>query len=216
MHPVAHQQHLLGALGIRADGEHLELWPSELDEQGLAHWLRENSLEGTKPLAGLHIGSSERWRTKRWDVERWAALCDHLAQRGYQVILTGTARDREAGERVRASTKARPVMALGTLRLMELACLIRRCQVYVTTDSAPLHLAAAMGTPTVALFGPTDPARHAPRASRLAVIKKDVPCSPCYSTWCRTITHACMKRISVEEVANAVEGLTRHHATADE
>jgi len=101
-------------------------------------------------------------------------------------------------------SQARPIVALGTLRLMELACLIRRCQVYVTTDSAPLHLAAAMGTPTVALFGPTDPARHAPQAPSVRVLKKDLACSPCYSTWCRTITHACMKRISVDEVAQLV------------
>ena len=207
MHPVAHQQHLLKRAGIEPDGDRLELWPSALDEQRLEQWLRDAGVDGTKPLIGLHIGASSRWRTKRWNVERWAALCDHLAQRGSQPVLTGTAADRALGAQVRSLSRARPIEALGVLRLMELACLIRRCRVYVATDSAPLHLAAAMGTPTVALFGPTDPARHAPQAPSVRVLKKDLACSPCYSTWCRTITHACMKQITVDEVANIVEEL---------
>ncbi len=214
MHPVAHQQHLLGAAGIKADGDRLELWPSELDEQHLEQWLWDAGADGTKPLIGLHIGASSRWRTKRWEVERWAALCDHLAQRGSQPVLTGAASDRQLGAQVRSLSRARPLEALGVLRLMELACLIRRCRVYVTTDSAPLHLAAAMGTPTVALFGPTDPARHAPQAPSVRVLKKDLACSPCYSTWCRTITHACMKQITVDEVAQLVgELVTRPSST---
>jgi ADP-heptose:LPS heptosyltransferase len=96
---------------------------------------------------------------------------------------------------------------MGQTSWLELACVSRRCQVFVTNDSAPLHLAAAVGTPTVALFGPTDPARHVPRAALVQVIRKPVPCSPCYSTWCKTVTHTCMKQITVDEVAEAVDQL---------
>jgi len=85
--------------------------------------------------------------------------------------------------------------------------LIRRCQAFVAHDSSSLHVACAVGTPTVALFGPTDPRRHVPPTFVGQIIQKDVFCRPCYSTRCRTITHACMKRIDVEEVLRAVLGL---------
>jgi ADP-heptose:LPS heptosyltransferase len=90
---------------------------------------------------------------------------------------------------------------------MELACLIKRCRVFLAHDSSSLHVAVAVGTPAVALFGPTDPARHlAPTFNGQAITKK-VFCSPCYSTRCWTVTHACMQRISVEDVLTAVMGL---------
>ena len=204
MHPVAHQHYLLKTVGFLPDGEALELWPSEEDAQRVERLLKEAGLDVTKPLVGLHLGGSQRWKTKRWSLTQWAALCDRLAQQEAQVVITGTAADQPLSDQVLRLSRSKPFVAVGQTSLMELACLIRRCQVYVTNDSAPLHIAAAMGTPTVALFGPTDPARHAPRSPVVRIIKKDVFCSPCYSTWCRTITHACMTRISAEEVLRAV------------
>ena len=205
--PVAHQHRLLAAAGVAPDGEHLEVWPSPLDEQRVEELLRELGVDAAKPLVGIHPGGSARWKTKRWPAARWAALCDRLAEQGIQVVMTGSQADEDLGVRLAQLARSRPHLAAGKTRLMELACLIRRCQVYVTLDSAPLHLAAAVGTPAVALFGPTDPARHVPPSPSLRVIKKDVFCSPCYSTRCRTITHACMKRISVDEVMNTVKEL---------
>ena len=78
-----------------------------------------------------------------------------------------------------------------------------------------MHVAAAVGTPTVALFGPTDPRRHLPPTFVGEVIKKDVFCSPCYSARCRTVTHACMNRISVDEVLAAVLALLAEKAVAN-
>ena len=90
---------------------------------------------------------------------------------------------------------------------MELACVLKRCDAFLGHDSSSLHVAAAVGTPTVALFGPTDPRRHLPSSFAGTVIQKDVFCSPCYSARCRTITHACMRRIEVEEVLTAALAL---------
>lgn len=209
MSPVAHQQHLLRAAGWPSDGDTIELWPSDEDRARMEQWLEAAQVDAAKPMIGLHIGGSERWKTKRWELSHWAALCDWCAKQGYEVVLTGAPSDRALGEQLRQSAShAKPVLALGALRLMELACLIRRCRAFVTTDSAPLHIAAAVGTPTIALFGPTDPARHAPEAPTIRVLKKPVFCSPCYSTWCRTRTHACMKRIAVEDVIASVLSFT--------
>lgn len=207
MPPVGHQHYLLRQADVSPDGEALELWPSEHDEQRIAQLLQSASVGAGQPLVGLHVGGSRRWKTKRWDVSRWAALCDRLAARGLQVVVTGSAADQPLTEQLLRLTRTQPIVAVGKTRLMELACLIRRCRVFVTIDSAPLHVAAAMKTPTIALFGPTDPARHAPVSPAVRVIKKPLPCSPCYSTWCRTITHACMNRIQADEVATVIEEL---------
>ena len=158
-------------------------------------------------MVGIHPGGSGRWQTKRWDLDRWAALCDALAERNVQVVVTGGPEERALGRTLAAMTRAKPLIVIGRTRLMELACLIRHCDAFLAHDSSSLHVAAAMGTPTVALFGPTDPRRHLPPTFSGMVIKKEVFCSPCYSPRCRTITHACMKRIGVEEVLAAVLGL---------
>jgi len=205
--PIAHQQYLLRQAGFQPDGESLELWPSHQDEAAVDQLLSQESATPTRPLVGLHPGGSGRWKTKRWDLERWARLADELMKRNVQVVLTGSAEERELADALLPLMRARPLDVMGKTRIMELACLIKRCQAFVAHDSSPLHLAAAMGTPTVALFGPTDPARHLPPAFQGEIIKRDVFCSPCYSTSCRTMTHACMKRITVEDVLSAVLGL---------
>ena len=211
--PIAHQHYLLRLAGFTPDGEALELWPDPQAEQGAAQLLsgvpRMGGASGGegRQLVGIHPGGSGRWQTKRWDVDRWAKLCDALAERNVQVVVTGGPEERLLGETLAALTREKPLVVIGRTNLMELACLIKRCDAFLAHDSSALHVASAMGTPTVALFGPTDPRRHLPPTFSGVVIKKDVFCSPCYSPRCRTITHACMKRISIEEVLTAVLGL---------
>ncbi|MFZ4441507.1 MAG: glycosyltransferase family 9 protein, partial [Syntrophales bacterium] len=101
------------------------------------------------------------WETKLWEDEKFAELCDRIRQElGIGIILTGSG----AGplERIREQMKTEAVNLGGRTTLRELACLYRQATLLVTTDSGPMHLAAAMGTPVVALFGPTDPARTGP------------------------------------------------------
>ncbi|MBI2104342.1 MAG: glycosyltransferase [Candidatus Omnitrophica bacterium] len=205
--PVAHQHYLLRQAGIAPDGDTLELWPSPADEARADALIRPTGPEFMR-LVGMHPGGSGRWQTKRWELTRWARVCDALAQRGVRVVVTGGPDERPLGEELRRlTTSGSPHLLIGKTSLMELACVIRRCQIFLAHDSSALHLAAAVGTPTIALFGPTDPRRHLPPTFTGRVIKKDVFCSPCYSPRCRTITHACMDRIGVEEVLSAVWGL---------
>lgn len=204
--PVAHQHYLLRAAGLSPDGEALELWPSALDEQAVNRLVGAHDVSAKQQLVGIHPGGSGRWKTKRWDLIRWARLCDALAQRNVQVVVTGGPDERALGKALTQWTRSNPLVVIGKTSLMELACLLKRCDVFVTHDSASLHVAAAVGTPTIALFGPTNPKRHVPPTFVGQVIKKDVFCSQCYSPRCRTITHACMQRISVEEVLTTVLG----------
>jgi len=206
--PIAHQQHLLREAGFFVNGEALELWPSPLDETRAAQLLGPAAgASRQRPLIGMHPGGSGRWLTKRWDLTRWMQLCRLLQRHGADVVVTGGPDERTIADAMQRALTPRPLIVIGQTSLMELACLIKRCDVFLTHDSAALHVAAAVGTPTVALFGPTDPRRHVPPTFAGVILKKDVLCSPCYAARCRTITHACMKRISVEEVFKAALGL---------
>ena len=205
--PIAHQHYLLRTAGLSTDGETLELWPSSLDEQRVLQLIPPDTAEAPRLLVGLHPGGSGRWKTKRWALERWARLCDGLSGQNARIVIVGGPNERDIGEALLRLVSSKPIVVIGKTSLLELACLIKRCAVFVAHDSSSLHLAAAVGTPTVALFGPTDPARHLPPNCIGQVIRKEVFCSPCYATSCRTITYACMRQISVEEVLGAVLGL---------
>jgi len=202
--PIAHQHYLLNKAGFSTDGEALELWPSALDEQAAERLLPPRSRHDHRPFVIVHPGGSGRWKTKRWDLDRWATLCDGLAQHNVCVVVTGGSEERALGDALLRRMSSTPVDLIGQTTLLELAGVIKRCAVFVGHDSSPLHLASAVGTPAVVLFGPTDPRRHLPPTFKGHVIKKDVFCSPCYSPRCRTITHACMTGIRVEEVLRAV------------
>ena len=96
---------------------------------------------------------------------------------------------------------------MGKTDILQLASLIKRCKVFLTPDSAPLHIAAAMQVPVIVLFGPTDSRRHIPPAKKIVILEKKLACAPCYSSRCRILTHACMKDIQPEDVLHEVEHL---------
>ena len=142
------------------------------------------------------------WDTKLWENEKFARLSDRIAKElGMKLIFTGGGGDETIG-RIRAMMTAPSVSLEGETSLRELAYLYKISRLVVTTDSGPMHIAAAVGTPTVALFGPTDPRRTGPYGEGHTVIRKNLPCSPCFRKECDTMK--CMRDISVEEVFEAV------------
>jgi 3-deoxy-D-manno-octulosonic-acid transferase/heptosyltransferase-1 len=141
------------------------------------------------------------WETKLWEDEKFAELCDRLREElGIGIVLTGG----EAGplDRIRAMMTTEAVNLGGRTTLRELACLYRQAALVITTDSGPMHLAAAVGTPVIALFGPTDPVRTGPYGPGHRVIRRGLDCMPCFRRRCDT--PRCMTEISVEEVFEAV------------
>ena len=202
---ISHQFQILEKLGIpHRDNMYLELWPSDKDRQYVEHLLESEWVGNTQQLVGIHVAASDRWQTKNWPVEYIARLCDLLSTKNIRVVITGTDKDHFFVRQIQARTKAKPAVLVGKTDILQLAALIKRCRVYITPDSAPLHIAAAMQTPFVALFGPTDPLRHMPPAKKFVVLARKLTCTPCYSTYCKILTHACMKGISPEEVLKEV------------
>ena len=206
--PVEHQFRVLALLGIRGADPSLELWPSPADHEAAQRLLTEAWVPDGSALVGIHLGGSARWQSKRWPVESVAQLVDHLATRRHvRVILTGSKADLAVAQQVLRLAKTKPVMAVGRTSLLELAALIQRCRAFVVGDTAPLHLAAALQVPTVALFGPTDPKRHAPPAKRLRILRHPLPCSPCYRASCYRVGRGhmeCLKKLTPEIVYEAV------------
>lgn len=204
MGPVEHQFQLLKMLGIDYKGEKLQLWPSQEDKEFIEGFLREYEV-GDKKLIGINIGASPRWQTKLWILKNYVQLCERLSQKGYRVVLTGNQDDVSFTKKILKELAINPICAVTSTSLMQLACLIEKCACYVTGDSAPMHLAAAMGIPFVALFGPTDARRHLPSGYNCAVLQKEK--APCYKTKCSKKNNICMKQITVDEVLEAVERL---------
>jgi heptosyltransferase I len=144
------------------------------------------------------------WETKLWEEEKFAELSDRIwLEMGLRVILTGGAAEPLNGIRARMKTEA--VNLGGRTTLRELACLYRQAALVITTDSGPMHLAAAVGTPLVALFGPTDPLRTGPYGPGHRVIRHGLACMPCFQKRCET--KRCMREIGVGEVLTATKEL---------
>jgi heptosyltransferase II len=158
-------------------------------------------------VALIAPGAAFAW-TKRWPPDRFGRLADALAARGLAcAVVIGPGEERIGEEVLRASTSAGTLPVLGLdLDPVGVAALAARARVVVANDSGPMHLAAAVGTPVVALFGPTDPGRTGPTGAPSEVLDRYVFCSPCYLKEC-PYGHECMREISVEMVAGAVERL---------
>lgn len=161
------------------------------------------SSKGIDPAeAFVAINPVAYWDTKLWENEKFACLCDRIAsEMGMKLIFTGSGGD-DTIARIRAMMTTPSVSLEGETSLRDLAYLYRISRLVITTDSGPMHIAAAVGTPTVALFGPTDPKRTGPYGAGHTVIRKDLPCSPCFRKECDTMK--CMREITVDEVFQAV------------
>lgn len=207
--PVVHQFQVLNLLGISfRDDMMLELYPSQEDEKIAKQLLESEWISPGLKVVGINLSASEKWRTKNWPIEKIAKLIDVLSARNIRVMITGMEKDRALAEKLLDMMKSKPANFVGKTRIMQLAALIRNCQVYITPDSSPMHIAAAMGTPFVAFFGPTSSRRHLPPAKKFLIIERMMACAPCYNgNFCRVLTHACMNDITVEDVVKAIERL---------
>ncbi|PKN35567.1 MAG: lipopolysaccharide heptosyltransferase II [Deltaproteobacteria bacterium HGW-Deltaproteobacteria-19] len=163
--------------------------------------LRDGGVDPESPFAVLSP-MSYAGETRLWEDDRFAALGDRIRQElGWPTVITG----HESGGRIGRIAAAMGTKALNLenrTTLKELAHLYHRAAVVVTPDSGPMHIAAAVGTPVVALFGASDPARTGPYGKIHTVIRADLPCSPCFKKTCDT--RQCMKDISVNMVLDAV------------
>lgn len=200
--PIEHQFHVLRTIGIEATDRRLELWTSPDEDARVRAFLESQWVSPKQALVGINPGSSLRWPTKQWPVENFAKLCDDLAKKNVRVMITGSPEEAGLAEQLMELTRNKPINAVGKTTVTELIALIRRCQVFISSDSAPMHIASSVGVPLIALFGPTDPKRHLVPPSRYQLFWKEVHCSPCYLRNC-PIGHICMTKITTQEVLDS-------------
>lgn len=167
--------------------------------------LNENKIGAGQPF--ISVNPVALWDTKLWEDEKFARLCDRItSDLKMKVVFTG-GRDQEGVQRIRRLMQYPSVDLSGRTTLKDLSYVYMLSSLVITTDSGPMHIAAAVGTPTVALFGPTDPARTGPYGQGHTVIRSNLPCSPCFLKKCAT--KECMNEISVEVVFHAVADKVR-------
>jgi len=200
--PVEEQFKILRKAGINTIGmsKSLELWPSKEDFLYVDDFLKDEWISESQKLVGINIGAS--WQTKRWPLKYFARLIDMLSSKDIRTVITGSEEEIGLGEELIDMTNSRVINAIGETTILQLAALIKRCKVFITSDSAPMHIASAMGVDFIALFGPTDPKRHFEPTNKGTVIYKDVRCGPCYKSDCKKMI--CMKKITVDEVFKIV------------
>jgi heptosyltransferase I len=167
--------------------------------------LNARGLKPKEPYAVLNTGGN--WDLKQWPWESFAELAGRITREmGVRVVLPGSLKDAERVERIAERSGVSPVLVAGGTDLLELAAIMAGAQFVVSADSGPLHLAAAVGSRVVGIFGPTRTEITGPRgAARTMVMQKDVGCNraPCYYLECPN--NRCMKAVSVADVLAAVE-----------
>jgi heptosyltransferase-2 len=169
-----------------------------------ARALAADALRGLEaPAVALAPGA--RWATKRWPAERFAAVADALAAQGVRIVLAGGPGDRDAFAAFRAAVRCRVEADLSFLPLDALAAALARVQLLIACDSGPVHLATAVGTPVLALFGPTSVARWGPPppGRAIALGLRCAPCSNHGGEVCPERHHRCLADLTPEAVVAA-------------
>jgi len=145
---------------------------------------------------------------KEWPADRYAGLIDLLADRlGAECVLIGAPAEREKCERIAAASGHGAIIAAGEANIGEVIALLSMADGFAGNDSGCMHLAGAIGIPTVGIFGSTSPARTAPLGPRTKVIYHPIECSPCLARTCRFGHYQCLTQIPAEEIAQSLEAL---------
>jgi 3-deoxy-D-manno-octulosonic-acid transferase/heptosyltransferase-1 len=200
MHRIERNLALLAPLGIATRYAEPVL-PVRRHHRAAAERALEE-LRGEGPLVVVHPGTSEFAAFKRWDPSRYAAVADRLiARRGADVLVTYGPDDRALAEQVVAHMEQPGVLAPPTDSIQQLTHLLSRADLFLGSDTGPMHIASALGVPLVALFGPKDPVQTGPYCSRSLVVTGRADCRPCNRRRCSHVR--CMTSISARNVLGA-------------
>ena len=195
---------LLAKSGILVDRMEYRLPISGCDRDAIERILADNQIQYSEKF--VVINPIAQWDTKLWANANFAALADGLIERyNVPIIFSGGPADRSVVDEITTAMRHTAVNLAGCTSLLGLAALYEQAALLVSTDTGPMHLAAAMGVPVVALFGPTAPWRTGPYGNGHRIVRSACSCAPCYKRYCDTIQ--CMAGISVEQVAAKIEQL---------
>ena len=202
-HQLERYLDLLKHFGIEVKEEKTEIY---IDEEGKK--FADDVLPKNKIIFGINPGSI--WATKRWPAEKYAQLADKIiTEFGAEILIFGGPDDIDIAKNVEKNMEQKAINFAGKTTLKQLSVLTQMCKVFVTNDSGPMHIAAALNVPAVAIFGPTiKQFGFFPYSKKAIVIEKNVPCRPCSPhgpNKCPEKHFNCMNKITVSEVFDAVK-----------
>jgi len=217
---IAFHNQYIKAAGIEPCASRTEIFLSHQEcEEGraeIARALSDPSFRNpARPVVGIHPGAT--WSAKKWFPERFAGLADAIRERHQiPIVMTAGPKDAASVDAVRRAVHV-PVVLIPELPLRRLAAVIAGCSAYVTNDAGPMHIAAAVGTPTIGIFGPGEDDIWFPYShdDGHTALRKDVPCHPCHLNVCNRGGDGfmeCMRLLTVDRVLAGVEKvLLRNH-----
>lgn len=225
-HPESHcvesNLRMLQKLGIKADDKRTYIYRSSEDKYFAQKIFVEHHLEG-KRLIGIHPGSGvhQAW-FRRWPKERFARLADGMIDK-YKatVMIFGGDDEVSLACEIKALMNSNPILMAGKTTLTQAAALIEKCRLFISNDSGLMHVACAVHTPVIGLYGPTNYKRTGPHLDSAIIIRKELDCSPCYKELfkggkvkCKRLD--CFKFITVEDVFEAVKSLMEKNLNHDQ
>ena len=211
LHAVDRYLLVAAALGADAgtssgDGTHanFRLRVRLADREEVTGLLGRYGVRASVPWIAMNV--SARWPTKRWPPEFFAAAADRIQEEKLgTVVLIGGPNERAASQTIKGLMHTVPVDLTGKTTPGLLPALLESASVLLTNDSGPMHVAAAVGTPVVAIFGPTSPMRTGPYGKGHRVLTTSIPCSPCFSRTCRNkVQLECLTSIAPDKAIEAV------------
>jgi heptosyltransferase-2 len=207
-HQVHYYWDLMKPFGAEGPPPAPKLVVTRQEELAVAARLGDAGIAPSDVLIGINPGSTYG-QAKRWIPDRYADVVNRLSERygdfgriRVAAAILGAKGEESLGQSIAERLRMKSVVCSGQTTIRELMALAKRCQLLLTNDTGPMHIAAAFEVPTVAVFGPTDWRTTAPFGGQFRLVRKDVACAPCLLREC-PIDHRCMTGVTVEEVYQA-------------
>lgn len=204
-HEIDYALDMLRYIGIEPKSRELYMPVKSASEEKVERILRDNGVTASDVLIAINPGAS--CASKRWSVENFAAVANGIAERfGAKVVVLSGSADKKHAERLASLMTRGAINLSGRTSVGDIASVLRRCRLFISNDSGPVHISCAIGTPVIAIFGRSDrglsPKRWGPSGKRDAVLHGDAGCEICYAHNCRS-GYKCLDTISVDDVIKA-------------
>lgn len=206
-HEIDYMLDFLRYLGIESKDRSLYMPLNRASEKKISDIFSKNGISEKDTVISINPGAS--CASKRWSAERFAKVAGKLADKyGAKIVVIAAPEDKVFGDKVAALVKNKVLNLSGRTSIADLASALKRSRLFISNDSGPVHIACALGTPVISIFGRSDrglsPVRWGPTGKRDIALHKDVGCEVCLAHNCKR-NFACLEAISVEEVAAAAE-----------
>ena len=204
-HEMTYNKELVESLGAKLIDEQINWHIDPLSINKINDFLKEKGVTNENVLIGIHPGGRI---SRRWPKEYFLEVINRLSEKSaYKFVISGGPDEKELGEYFSKKALANVIDTAGRITLDESFALIKRCNLFISNDTGPMHFATILKTPLVAIIGPGDIGHYDPRAvsEKVIVLKKDIECAPCSKLTCDDMR--CSKAITPDEVMQAVEKL---------